>query len=406
MSSDELARENISVGPVEMAVLQGTSFCNLNCSYCYLSEKSRRNKSVMTTSTIESIFEELLSSRYIHDALRVSWHSGEPLVLKPSYYREAIETILKVKTSKCLSDFKIDFDIQTNGTLINQEWCDFINEFDGLLTIGISCDGPSFLHDLHRKNWSGKPTHNLTQDGMALLCSNNIKFDVTAVVSPESLKYPVEFLEYFSHFTDHIREFHFNLHDEFFIESGESRKIESYARQYDLFLRSLLDEVTKNEKTKFPRIRNFSSFYNRLFVAEGERPKYDARNMSKPFKTLSIEANGDVTTFYAGLTVDECRDLKDLYGDCKGMVVGNVLNESLDHIANSAKLEKIASDFEVSHRACEAECEYYNLCSGGYNLIKYRRFASFDATQTPECFVHVKTFTDTLLSHLNETVEA
>ncbi len=104
--------------------------------------------------------------------------------------------------------------------------------------------------------------------------------------------------------------------------------------------------------------------------------------------------------------MDECKDLKDLYGDGKGLVVGNILNQSLDDIAHSTKLSKIASDFEESHQACEAECEYFNLCSGGYNLIKYRRFESFSATQTPECFVHVKTFADTLLNDLNKNIEA
>ncbi|WP_305907526.1 radical SAM protein [Methylomarinum sp. Ch1-1] len=400
---NRLSEGNIPVGPVEMVVLQSTSFCNLNCSYCYLSEESRRNKSAMAISTIETIFEKLLSSRYVDKTLRVSWHSGEPLILKPSYYREAIERILKIRDYYCLSDFNIRFDIQTNGTLINQEWCDLINEYGELLTIGVSCDGPASLHDLYRKNWSGKPSHTLTQQGMQLLCENGIDFDVIAVVSPESLEHPVEFLEYFSRFSKYIREFHFNLHDEIFIDSEDSKKIESYANKYDLFLRSLLNEISKHENKKFPQIRNFSIFYNMLFGEANGRQKYDARSMSKPFKTLSIEANGDLTTFYAGLTVDECKDLKDLYGDGKGLVVGNVLNASLDEIANSTKLQKIASDFEASHRACEAGCEYFNLCSGGYNLIKFRRFERFNVAQTPECLIHVKTFANTLLSHLNES---
>lgn len=398
--------QDLSFGPVEMVVLQGTPFCNLNCSYCYLSEESRRNKATMPVSRIQSIFEKILPSRYVNDSLRVSWHSGEPLVLKPSYYRDAIQAILKAKESMSLTDLKVDFDIQTNGTLISDEWCEFINEMDGLLTIGVSSDGPSFLHDEHRKNWSGKSTHHLTHAGMKRLCDNNIKFDVTAVVSRESLDHPVEFLNYFSRFSDHIREFHFNLHDELFIDIGEKGEIDEYAKKYDFFLDSLLRVIGSDDTMKFPRIRNFSSFYNRLFIGEDQKPEYDARSMCKPFKSLSIEVNGDLTTFYAGLTTDECRDLKNLYGDGKGLVVGNVLNESLDEIASSIKLQKIAGDFETSHSACEAGCEYYNLCSGGYNLIKYRRFSSFDATETPECYVHVKTFANRLLNDLDKSLEA
>jgi len=392
-------------GPVEMVVLQGTAFCNLNCSYCYLSESSRRNKSVMPVATVEAIFDKLLSSRYIDKGIRVSWHSGEPFVLKPSYYRDAIRAILDIKTSRCTPDFHIDFDIQTNGTLIDQAWCNLINELDGQLLIGVSCDGPALLHDRYRRNWAGKPTHELTHTGMQRLCDNGIRFDVTAVVSPESLEHPLEFLEYFSQFKDYIREFHFNLHDEFFIKSETDGRIEAYARRYEQFLRTLLDIIGSDGEKRFPAIRNFSSFYNRLFVEGGARPGYDARSMSKPLKSLSIEANGDVTTFYAGLTVDECRDLQNLYGDGKGLVIGNILNDSLNDIARSEKLTRIAADFEKSHRACEGGCEYFDLCSGGYNLIKYRRFSTFEATQTPECYVHVQTFADTLLGELNSWIE-
>jgi uncharacterized protein len=142
-------------------------------------------------------------------------------------------------------------------------------------------------------------------------------------------------------------------------------------------------------------------FFNRLFGDSGDRPGYDARTMSLPFRTLSIEANGDVTTFYAGLTLDECRDLRNLYGDEKGFVIGNILQDDLSAIARSPKLRRIAADFEASHAACQRSCEYFELCSGGYNLIKYRRFGTFDATETPECAIHVKTTADTLLAHIN-----
>lgn len=390
---------DLTLALIEMVVLQGTSHCNLNCSYCYLSGASRRAKSSMSISTVRDIFQTLLRSDFIRDGFRVSWHSGEPLVLPTSYYREAIDAILEIKERIHGSRFHIQFDIQTNATLLSQGWCDLLNQYHDVLSIGVSCDGPAFLHDRHRRNWSGRPTHGLTQAGMDLLVANGIKFDITAVVSQDGLDHPEEFLEFFSRYTGSIREFHFNLHDEFFIDDKHSDSLESYRRQYDHFLRSLLDLTARSPN--YPKIRNFSLFFNRLFAEEGTRPEYDARSMSKPFRTLSIESNGDVTTFYAGLTLDECRDLKDLYGDAKGFVIGNILQQDLSLIARSSKLYRIAADFEVSHAACERSCAYFDLCSGGYNLIKHRRFGTFDATETPECSVHVKTMADTLLSHIN-----
>jgi hypothetical protein len=71
----------------------------------------------------------------------------------------------------------------------------------------------------------------------------------------------------------------------------------------------------------------------------------------------------------------------------------------------TAFLKLILQDFEKSHLACEKGCDYFSLCSGGYNLVKFKRSGSFEATETPECFVHVKTFADTLLEDLQASTQ-
>jgi uncharacterized protein len=354
----------------------------------------------MSLETIRAVFQTLLTSSFVRERMRVSWHSGEPLVLPASYYREAIETVLAIRDRVLGREFDIQFDIQTNGTLISEAWCELLVEHRDVLSIGVSCDGPASLHDRHRRNWADRPTHALTESGMQRLAAHGIPFDVTAVVSEDGLDHAEEFLEYFSRFTPHIREFHFNLHDEFFIADEQSPGLDSYRRKYATFLRTLLGMTAR--APIYPRVRNFSLFFNRLFADEASRQLQDARSMSKPFRTLSIECNGDVTTFYAGLTLDECRDLNNLYGDARGFVIGNILQQDMSEIARSPKLQQIVADFEASHAACQRSCGHYDLCSGGYNLIKYRRFGTFEATETPECSVHVKTMADTLLSHINE----
>jgi len=142
----------MNYGPIEMVVLQGTSYCNLNCSYCYLSEESRRRSKTMSPDTIRAAFRSIFESSLVGDRLRVSWHSGEPFVLKPDYYREAIDIIL----DECARSGKhaplVDFDYQTNGTLINEAWIRFLKDHEDKVTLGISCAGPAFLHDRHRRN--------------------------------------------------------------------------------------------------------------------------------------------------------------------------------------------------------------------------------------------------------------
>lgn len=391
-------------GPLELVVLQGTSLCNLDCSYCYLTRESRRKFSAMRLEDLRTLFLKIFSSEYLNKKLHVSWHSGEPLTLKTGYYGEAIASILDLARSRGPAGLDVQFDIQTNGTLLDRKWCDFLLAHSHCLSLGISCDGPAFLHDRHRRNWSGHGSHARVTRGMDLLAASGLEFDVISVLSTESLDYPEEFLAFFAPYSDHIRSFHFNLLDEVGIGSEDGEALNAYADRYAHFLRRLLAASGRATAAGIPpRIRNFSAFYERVFGSPEMAARHTARNMCTPFRTLNIQANGDVSSFYAGLTGEECADQ---YGDGRGFLVGNLLEQSLDAIAHSPKLRRIRRDFEASHLACEKECPFHSLCSGGYNLVKLKRYGRFDVAQTPECIVNVQTFVRTMLEEIQAGIAA
>jgi hypothetical protein len=100
--------------PAELIVLQGTSFCNLNCGYCDLSPQSRRRRRIMEPTLLERLFAQLFASDRLAPEVTVVWHSGEPPALPPAYYDDAIERILRLRDTACAS-VAIGFDIQTNG---------------------------------------------------------------------------------------------------------------------------------------------------------------------------------------------------------------------------------------------------------------------------------------------------
>jgi uncharacterized protein len=355
----------------------------------------------MELSTMRQIFSKILASRFVGRRLHVSWHSGEPMVLGPSYYEAAIQALLELEAQLLGSDFALRFDIQTNGTLVNQNWCDLLKNRRDVLSVGVSCDGPAFLHDSARKNWLGRPTHQQTLRGMQLLADNGLTFDVIAVLSGSSLDHPREFFEFFNEYASSIREFHFNLCDEFRIATGDLAARNALADRYRRFLTTMLDALKDAGRSdRMVKIRNFSDFYHRVFAPADIGQVDDARSASRPFRSLSVDTAGNVSTFYAGLTLDDSRNL---YGDARGLMIGNLLSQDLEEIAQSEKLARIAEDFETSHRACEAGCDYWSLCSGGFNLIKHKRFGTFAATETPECYIHVKTFADTLLEDMNRS---
>ncbi len=386
--------------PIELVVVQATAFCNLNCRYCYLSEETRKTKDKISLPLLSTFFSKILSSKYIGNRLIVSWHSGEPLVLGVRYYEAAIEMISQLKEQFCDPDFEILYDIQTNGTLIDENWCAFFKKHEDIITIGISCDGPGYMHDVYRKDWRESGTFEKTKRGMELLIENNIKFSLIAVISPRTLDYPDEFFDFFYFYRSDISEFRFNLLDEF-SESGAFSYNNS--QKYYAFLKAILDRIESSSlEHELLNIKNFSYFYDRLFSSSDERLKQTAHYMSLPFRAINIATNGDISTFYAGLSIDECADV---YGDNAGLVIGNLKDQSLDDIAESPKLSRIVQDFQRSHSVCQDVCPYFELCPGGYNLIKFKRHGTFEAAETPECIVQVQTFSNALMDHINDHIK-
>jgi uncharacterized protein len=392
------------LGPIELVVLQGTPFCNLNCSYCYLSAESRSQRNIMPLTLIERIFAQIFGSRFLGDKLTVSWHAGEPLTLPVSYYEQAIETILALKTRHGRDNLQLRFDIQTNGVLISDAWCAFFHRYREVFDVGVSCDGPSGLHDRHRVNWSGRPSFVQTSRGMEMLASYGVKYRLIAVVTPDSLGRPEEFIDFFYAKKDEISGFHFNFLSE--VNSGKStlrydeREVELHYEFIRRILRKLRDKPGEGAVFK---VRNFAQFYAKMFAPENLRFGNTGGEASFPFRTLNIDVDGNVTTFHAGLYIDV---LKDAYGDGLGLGIGNISNNTIEEIAASSKLALVIDDFKASQKACERECEYAPLCSGGYEIAKKKRFGTFEVSETPECRLHMKTLADALLDDLDEFMGA
>ncbi|MHA7923621.1 MAG: radical SAM protein [Marinobacter sp.] len=385
------------LAPIELVVVQGTSFCNLNCKYCYLSEETRRDRSRIPLEKISEYFMKILSSQYVQNRLIVNWHSGEPLVLGADYYETVISRIAEIARDTCGPDFQVLHDFQTNGTLINKRWCEFFKQHRDTVTLGVSCDGPQTLHNAYRRDWREGGTFERTLSGIRLLIEHDIRFGLIAVISPRALDHSDEVYDFFNSYREHVSEFRFNLLDDF-PDDGELSYAHSEQDYYD-FLKTLLNRLEATPAAdQILNIKNFSYFYEQLTAPPESASISPAEFMSQPLRALNIERNGDISTFYAGVTQDECPNI---YGDGKGLVIGNLNFDSLDDIVMSAKLQKIHEDFELSHSTCAKSCPYYSVCPGGYNLIKYKRFGRFDATETPECRIQVKTFTNALIDHIN-----
>jgi uncharacterized protein len=172
------------------------SRCNLACEYCYYLEKDniykdvvndRRN--VMSDDTLEQFIKMYIEAQTTPQVL-FCWHGGEALMRPLSFYKKVIE--LQRKYSRGLV---IDNTIQTNGTLLNDEWCRFFRDNNWL--VGVSIDGPQEFHDEYRHNKVGVPSFERVMRGINLLKKYGVEWNALAVVNDYNADFPLEFYHFF-----------------------------------------------------------------------------------------------------------------------------------------------------------------------------------------------------------------
>ena len=149
------------------------SACNLNCAYCYYLEKQK----LYAESPKQEMSDETLE-RYIHDYIAIqpgdsvlfTWHGGEPLVRSRAFYEKALALQQKHAAGK-----QIENALQTNGTLLTDDWCRFLAEHRFL--VGISIDGTEEMHDRYRLSRSGRGTWRQVMHGIELLTRHRVDWN-------------------------------------------------------------------------------------------------------------------------------------------------------------------------------------------------------------------------------------
>ena len=167
--------------------------CNLRCKYCYYLEKSHLYRNapvrVMSDELLERFVQEYIQAQTMSQVL-FTWHGGEPLMRPLSFYKKAVALQERYAFGR-----QIDNTIQTNGTLLTDEWCEFFKEHNWL--VGISIDGPQEFHDEYRRTASDKPSWQKVMRGIRLLRKHGVEWNAMAVVNDFNAGYPLEFYHFF-----------------------------------------------------------------------------------------------------------------------------------------------------------------------------------------------------------------
>ena len=311
--------------------------CNLRCKYCYYLEKKdlypdARNF-VMSDQILEEFVEQYMNSQTMQQVL-FTWHGGETLMRPISFYQKAIELQKKYAYGR-----QIDNSLQTNGTLLTDDWCKFFKENNFL--IGISVDGPQHCHDKYRKTKDNRPSFYNVMKGISLLKKHGVEFNIMGVVNDYNVDYPLEFYNFFKEIDCRYIQFSPIVEQ----IDGELATWSVPAGKWGDFLIAIFDEWVKKDVGKF-----FVQYFDSTLANwVGEKP-----GLCTLAKTCGhagvMEFNGDVYS---------CDHF--VYPKYK---LGNIKNQTLTEIMYSQKQLKFGQDkFDTLPTQCQT-CKYLFACNG------------------------------------------
>lgn len=339
-------------------VLQPTTLCNLDCSYCYL--PFRRSRNEMSIEVASAVAEATRAWGEPDHPVGVVWHGGEPLAAGLGKFVALLDTFEPARRAGMIQHY-----VQTNATLITDEWCETFDAYE--VRIGVSIDGPAALNAL-RVDWNGKPAFDRIFRGIGRLRSHGIPFSLICVIGTESIDRHQELLDFLADLGAHT--IGLNLEE---VEGVNTRRPPTPV-QAETFWRHTIDWV--RSRSTGPEIRDLERLAEYLgLIRAGGRDDWEARRLD-PIPTIS--AAGEVVL----LSPELADTTAPAYGD---FVAGNVLTTPLVEIIQNAPHLGYVRDFLTGLERCRAECEFFDFCRGAQAANRYFENGSLATTETNYC---------------------
>jgi len=317
------------------------SACNLRCRYCYYLEKKKLYPDTDHFLMAYNILEEYIKQHIeasTESTINFSWHGGEPLLAGINFYRN----VLRLQSSYNREGRRIVNGIQTNGTLLNEEWCRFFAE-EGFI-IGMSIDGPEEPHNKFRRTKDDRTTWHKVISGFQLLKKHGVIPEILCVVNSENVKNPLVIYDFFKHIGAKYITFLPLVEPETDSEGGVSRNSVP-SEEFGHFLCEVFDTWVENDIGEI-KIQVFEEVARTAFDQEHTLCIFKINCGGVPV----VEHNGD---FYS------C----DHYVD-KDSLLGNIMDHSLTSFLESERQKLFGLSKSISLPEYCIECEVRAMCNG------------------------------------------
>ena len=312
--------------------------CNLHCSYCYY----LRKESIFPTEPAPQMTEDLLEKyirghieAYPGNNVRFSWHGGEPTLLGIDRFRRIIE----LQQKHCPTDKHITNGIQTNGTLLTDDWGRFLAEHR--FTVGLSLDGPEAIHDVYRTDRLGQGSHAAAMRGYRVLADHRIPTDILCVVNGHNVMFPLQVYRFFKSIGATHLSFLPLVEP---LENGVSDRTVP-PEEFGAFLCTIFDEWRAND---------IGTVKVQIFE-EAARAAFGQDHSLCLFRPTC----GDIPVVEAGGDVYACDHFVE-----PGWWVGNIADEPLAEILGSERLRRFGAAKRTSLPQSCRSCEVLAMCNG------------------------------------------
>jgi uncharacterized protein len=367
------------VGPLELLVIQPTPFCNINCSYCYLPDRQDTRK--MPSQTLERTFAWVFASGLVRGPFTLLWHAGEPLVMPPAFYDRAAELLAEHDPNGAL----VTQSFQTNATLIDAGWCELIRRLK--VQVGVSVDGPAFLHDRRRRTRQGAGTLERVLRGLRCLREHGIPLHVITVLTADALAYPDELFDFYQ--DNGVTEVAFNVEEIEGPHTASSLASRHVPGQFRRFLARFLDLALAADPPLW--VREFECSVGAVRARRLGRG--DRVQESRPFAIVNVGCDGDFSTYSP--------ELLGLSSPRHGpFALGNVATDSLESVLSSPRFLALDEEIARGVEMCQQECRYFGFCGGGPPGNKFFENGTFASTETLFCRLHKQACLDVSLDKL------
>ncbi len=354
---------------LDYLVLQPTSLCNLNCSYCYLPNRLINN--IMSEKITKRLADDLCE---IQQPLQIIWHGGEPTACGLQKFESLVKPLADPHSNKFATHC-----IQTNATLLDKDWCDFFVEYK--FKVGVSIDG-SYDHNAYRVSWDGKPAFNKIMKGISLLRQSNIPFSLIAVIGNNSLDHANEVYTFLASLgaevlgvnieeTEGLN--HSDVHDDVRVKR---------------FWGDLLSAWKQNPIVS---IREFNHMLPKMHTSCFSPSEPRSKLLIDIFPSISWDGN------VVFLSPEFLGARSEKYNN---FVAGNIMEKTLTEIISAGYSLKYVEHYLEGVDRCRNECEYYGFCGGGQASNKFFELGNVNGSETMYCRNTIKNLVDGIINSL------